>query len=175
MDRGLEIYSGLRGQLRPARWIACRKLPNRRRIVFSLGLIRASRHDLAVGGWPWAAMNDLTASRARSTGNPGSFEISSSRWAPQFERFEKCMSGSTTRCCGLLWETLLVGVVQFDDRFRSSFVIRKGRRSASVGQNMLHHSSGGSDEPVRGGSRMPRNATSAPIAAIATPVPMAAR
>src|SRR6266571_7447558 len=46
---------------KPARWIAFRKLPNRRRIVFSDGCIPASVHLSAVGSEPCSATNSRTA------------------------------------------------------------------------------------------------------------------
>src|SRR5713101_1750275 len=46
---------------KPARWIAFRKLPNRRRIVFSDGRIPASVHLSAVGSEPCSATNSRRA------------------------------------------------------------------------------------------------------------------
>src|SRR5712691_6072823 len=61
-DRGkARLVSKRQSMDKPARWIAFRKLPNRRRIVFSDGRIPASVHLLAVGSEPCSATNSRRA------------------------------------------------------------------------------------------------------------------
>ena len=61
-DRGkARLVSKRQSMDKPARWIAFRKLPNRRRIVFSDGRIPASLHLSAVGSEPGSATNSRRA------------------------------------------------------------------------------------------------------------------
>ncbi len=62
----------------PAHWTAALKLPNRRRTVFSDGLIPAAVHDAEVGKTPRSSTKRLTAARASSSLQAVAPELSAS-------------------------------------------------------------------------------------------------
>ncbi len=73
---------------------AALKLPNRRRIVFSDGLMPAWVHDVAVGEVPCSTAKRRTASSAWSEARLP-FKPNRSRRPPNSKVFELCMAGST--------------------------------------------------------------------------------
>jgi len=78
----------------PAHWTAALKLPKRRRIVFSDGLMPAWVHEAAVGEAPRSATKRLTASSAWSEARLP-FKPNRRRRPLNSKVFELCMAGST--------------------------------------------------------------------------------
>ena len=80
----------------PAHWTAALKLPKRRRIVFSDGLMPAWVHEAAVGEVPRSATKRRTASSAWSEARLP-FKPNRRRRPSNSKVFELCMAGSTRR------------------------------------------------------------------------------
>jgi hypothetical protein len=93
------VASGHAGHAGPtksmaAHWTATLKLPKRRRIVFSDGLIPAWVHEAAVGEVPRSATKRRTASSAWSEARLP-FKPKRRRRPPNSKVFELCMAGPT--------------------------------------------------------------------------------
>ena len=78
----------------PAHWTAALRLPKRRRIVFSDGLMPAWVHKAAVGEVPRSATKRRTAWSAWSEARLP-FKPNRRRRPPNSKLFELCMAGST--------------------------------------------------------------------------------